>query len=80
MANDDIIFSTLHPDGRVTDVRTIQRADIFACPFTIMAVEHYRDDGSCRCDDPGHREFMIREWEYTLEDFDNIPLREVTGG
>lgn len=45
------------------------------CPFLIMVGEHYREDGSCKCDDPEHRKFMIAEWEYSESDFEKIPLR-----
>lgn len=49
---------------------------IGGCPFVIFNPEHYRADGSCKCDDAAHREFMKREWEYTDADFEGIPLRE----
>lgn len=45
------------------------------CPFVIFDPEHYRADGTCKCDDPQHRVFMKREWEYTDADFKGIPLR-----
>ncbi len=66
---DEIQFGTLHPDGSLTGVKIIKQSDITACPHVIMMPEHYRDDGSCKCDDPEHRAMMIREWEYTEEDF-----------
>lgn len=48
---------------------TIRQSDIRKCPFAIMMVpEHYRPDGTCRCDDPEHRaQVMIPEWGYTEE-------------
>lgn len=51
----------LHPDGRVTDVVEL---DPTRCPHFIMVPEHYRvaGDGSCRCDDPEHKEML--EWGY----------------
>lgn len=39
------------------------------CPFFIFDVSHYRADGTCKCDDPVEQERMIREWDYTREDF-----------
>jgi len=59
-----------------TEVRVIPSAAIGACPFYIMVPDHYRADGSCKCDDAVERAMMIAEWEYTAADFDNIPLRE----
>lgn len=45
------------------------------CPFSIMMPEHYRNDGTCKCDDPDHREMMIHDWDYSRDDFKDIPLR-----
>jgi hypothetical protein len=39
------------------------QAMIQACPHYIFAPEHYRADGTCRCNDPSHRE--MSEWGYT---------------
>jgi hypothetical protein len=50
---------------------------IGGCPFVIFQPDHYRADGSCKCDDPHERKKMIEEWEYSEEDFEGIPLREV---
>lgn len=57
-------------------IRLLAQSAILACPFTILLPEHYREDGSCKCDDPAHRKRMIAEWEYSEEDFANIPLRK----
>jgi hypothetical protein len=35
---------------------------IHTCPYCIFSPEHYRADGSCRCDDPTHRK--MHEWGY----------------
>lgn len=64
-----IQFSTLHSDGTVTNVRDIKQADMGKCPFYIMVPEHYRGDGSCKCDDPEHQKMMIKEWGYHKRDF-----------
>lgn len=58
----EVHFGTLHEDGTVTDERTISSADIRACPHYIMVPEHYRADGSCRCDDPDAT--VMAEWGY----------------
>lgn len=51
-------------DGRLveTDVRIIKQSDITRCPHVIMVPEHYRADGTCRCNDREHKE--MREWGY----------------
>lgn len=64
-----IIFGALTPGGNVINERRLPRSSIAACKFYIMVPEHYRDDGSCKCDDPEHRQFMIDNWEYEEEDF-----------
>lgn len=56
-------------------VRILKHSDISKCPFLILVPDHYRDDGSCKCDDAEERKKMIAEWEYTEADFEGIPLR-----
>lgn len=70
-----IQFGTMEPDGTVTNERAIRQSDIARCPFSVLMPEHYRDDGSCRCDDAAHRATMIAKWDYSETDFTNIPLR-----
>ena len=60
-----IEFGVLHEDGRVTDVRHVAHADITACPHVILDPEHYRADGTCRCDDEGHQE--MASWGYSWD-------------
>jgi hypothetical protein len=50
-------------------VQYIMQSDMFKCPFAIMVPEHYRPDGSCKCNDPAERQRMIDDWEYTEQDF-----------
>jgi len=57
-----MIFNTMSANGTIIHNRTISRESMLACPYTIMMPDHYRDDQSCRCDDPGHLEMI--EWEY----------------
>lgn len=57
-----VTFGTLHEDGSLSNVRLLRQSDMLACPHFIMVPEHYRADGSCRCDDPGHKE--MRTWGY----------------
>jgi hypothetical protein len=55
-------------DGQLveTNVRVIKQEDMMKCPHFIMVPEHYRQDGSCRCDDPDHLEMV--EWGYKWKD------------
>ncbi len=62
-------FSTLHPDGTETNVREIAQSDMLACPHFIIMAKHYREDGSCKCNDPEEQAMMIREWGYRASDF-----------
>lgn len=73
----EVTFGTLEPSGELVNVRRIKHSDLRRCPFAILVPEHYRDDGSCKCDDADHRKMMIAEWEYSEESFANIPLRSV---
>lgn len=47
---DGVTFGTLRRDGAVENVRVI------------LDPAHYRQDGSCRCDDKSHAE--MGEWGY----------------
>lgn len=76
MKRQGIVFGTLKPDGTMHGVRVIKRSDIAKCPHYILVPDHYREDGSCKCDDVEHRVMMIREWGYTESNFEGIPLRK----
>jgi hypothetical protein len=69
-------FGKLDPDGTYTHIRSIPQTAMMKCPHFIMVADHYREDNSCKCDDPAERAKMIAEWEYTEADFANIPLRD----
>jgi len=58
-------FGIIHSDGSITDERDISQDDIRRCPFYIMIPEHYREDGSCRCNDPDHSEMIT--WGYVWD-------------
>lgn len=68
-------FGTLQPDGSLVNVRTIKHSDIGKCPHVILVPDHYREDGSCKCDDAEHRKMMIKKWGYTESSFEGIELR-----
>ena len=69
MSEHKIQFGTLQPDGTLTNRRAIKQTDVMACQFSILMPEHYRENGSCRCDDPDHRKMMIATWGYSAKDF-----------
>jgi len=45
------------------NVRIIDQSTIAKCPHVIFAAEHYRADGTCKCNDPTAKE--MAEWGYT---------------
>lgn len=47
-------------------VRIIKQSNLLRCPHVIFAIEHYRDDGTCKCDDP--KETIMSEWGYRWDD------------
>jgi hypothetical protein len=54
---------------RETDIRFIKQSDISRCPFMIFSPDHYRDDGSCKSNNPEYRKKVMRKWGYTKKDF-----------
>lgn len=63
-------------DGQlvITESREVGQESIMKCPFYILVADHYRDDGSCKCNDAAERKRM-RKWGYTAKDFKGIPLK-----
>ena len=55
---DGDVFSVRH-------VRTIQQSSVRKCPHFVLTPEHYREDESCRCDDPNHTD--MAEWGYVWD-------------
>jgi len=58
-------FATLNADGSLSNVRHINKSDIIQCPHIIMTPDHYREDGSCKCNDSNHIE--MAEWGYQFD-------------
>jgi len=56
-------------DLKYGEITRMKRTDILKCQFAILETSHYRGDGSCLCNDPDHREFMIKNWGYSADDF-----------
>lgn len=67
--DNEVKFGTLNQDGVLSSVRMIKQSDMLKCPHCIMMPSHYREDGSCKCDDPKEQAMMIREWGYKKSDF-----------
>ena len=57
-----------------TDLREIPRTSIANCPFAIFGSQHYRDDGTCKCNDPDERVMLMRDWGYAPVDFERVGI------
>jgi len=44
----------------------VMSSSVAKCPYLILEAQHYRADGSCRCDDPLHT--VMLEWEYSWDE------------
>jgi hypothetical protein len=47
--------------GNLVEVE-VRDVDPKKCPHFIFAADHYREDGSCKCDDPEAKE--MADWGY----------------
>ena len=43
--------------------KTTTTMKVMDCPHLILVPEHYREDGTCRCDDHEHQ--IMADWGYT---------------
>jgi hypothetical protein len=59
-------FGWLEPSGEYHRLGNLDQEAIRKCPHFIIVWEHYRPDGTCRCDDKTHTE--MKEWEYTWDE------------
>jgi hypothetical protein len=68
MPRDDhnIVFMTISPSGQSTITRLIAYSVIEKCPHSILIPDHYREDNTCKCDDPN--EAVMKEWGYEWKD------------
>ncbi len=64
----DALRTETIPGIGTADVYEMSQADISACPYVIFTPQHYRADGTCRCDDPTHSE--MKKWGYSWNDAD----------
>ena len=61
-----IRFMKMDATGKMTEERDIDQKDIQKCPHVILMAEHYRNDGSCRCNDKTH--VVMLQWGYVWDD------------
>ena len=59
----NITFGELSTDGKLTDVKVMDQNIFDNCPYVIFMPEHYREDGTCKCNDPN--ELIMKDWGYT---------------
>lgn len=71
---DGIRIATIRADGSMRYDVVHPQAAVLKCPFLIMVPEHFRSDGTCKCDCAVERARMVAEWEYTLEDFQRVGI------
>lgn len=69
-------FGKVDAEGNYEKVGTLSQAAIMRCPHAIIEYSHYREDGTCRCDDPDEQARLIREYDYAPSDF---PARDREG-
>jgi hypothetical protein len=65
----EIKFGTLQIVGgevKEINVRMMKQSNIAKCPHYI---NHYREDGSCKCNDPEEQKFLIKKCGYKKSDF-----------
>jgi hypothetical protein len=48
-------------DGELVEI-SAREINPRRCPHLILVGEHYRDDGSCKCDDPNEK--IMKKWGY----------------
>jgi len=50
--------------------RTLPQGAVAACPHHFFDMNHYREDGTCKCDDPN--ETIIGTWGYVWSDVEHL--------
>ena len=58
-------FMKIDRDGNLVTVRELPQEAMLNCPHCIMVPEHYREDNSCKCNDP--KESIMEEWGYVWD-------------
>lgn len=67
--SDNIVFSKLDETGGVTEVRVLTLDTISKCPTLVFLPDHYREDGTCRHDEPNCEEDNCTNLKYEEEIF-----------
>ena len=62
----EIIFSYFGPDKAEPINKSLSIAAVHGCKFLILDPEHYRDNKTCRCDDPDHE--VMSDWGYAWDE------------
>lgn len=57
-----IKIGTLNPDGTVTEKKPLMIGHVADCPHFIFDPSHYREDGSCKCNDKSNT--IMKKWGY----------------
>ena len=47
-------------------IMRLKYSDIQKCPHCIFAPEHYREDDTCKCNDPDEK--IMKSWGYKWKD------------
>lgn len=63
-------FGTIYEDGSYEPGRTIPQSAMAACPHVIMVPEHYREDCTCKCNDPNEK--VLGEWGYEWSESEKL--------
>lgn len=58
------------------DLRTLKQSDIRKCPHFILLASHYREDGSCRCNEKICEYNNCKRKKYLLEIYCEIHLEK----
>ena len=71
----EVKFGTLQIVGgevKEINVRMMKQSTFANCPFYIFDPSHYREDGSCKCDDPEVQKELIKYAGYKKSDFKKV--------
>lgn len=53
----------------MAQIRKLKQSDLLKCPHCILMPQHYRADGTCKCDDPN--EHVMQGWGYRWNETTN---------
>lgn len=57
-----VTFTSLDNEGN--QIGSVTVVDTCNCPHQILIASHYRDNGTCKCDDPNDPDMAEREYEW----------------